>query len=171
MSAKIIVAFTVFGNPVGKGRMRHRMAQTSDGREFIQGYTPKKTRNYESEIRLEAKLAMMGHKLATGPVVLIVRAFFPIPSSWSKKKQRLAQLGAIVPVVRPDWDNIGKSASDAMNSIVFRDDAVIVDSVVRKRYSVEPRIEIAVLEYNPLRGLNAEDIDPDFAEVAHADQA
>lgn len=43
-------------------------------------------------------------------------------------------------------DNYVKSALDAMNGIVWHDDALITDLEVKKRYSKHPHIEMEVLE-------------------------
>ena len=44
----------------------------------------------------------------------------PIPHSWSLKKKHAAQLKLIMPTCKPDWDNLGKSAADALNEIVYK---------------------------------------------------
>lgn len=62
----------------------------------------------------------------TGPLSLTVIAFFKKPKKTSYKD---------FPEVKPDWDNIGKLVSDALNGIAYSDDAHIVDACVKKRWA------------------------------------
>lgn len=50
----------------------------------------------------------------------------------------------IRPTKKPDWDNIGKIVTDALNGVAYHDDAQIVDAQVRKFYSKDPRVEIII---------------------------
>jgi Holliday junction resolvase RusA-like endonuclease len=71
-----------------------------------------------------------------------ILAEFPIPISWSKKRQAAALLHGTWPAKKPDWDNCAKLVTDACNQIVWRDDALIVDCWVRKTYSDQPKITL-----------------------------
>lgn len=127
---KLSLLFRVNGMPQGKGRSR----STKSGHH----YTPKKTREYEREIREAATKAVLvqGWPKADKDVPLRVniRAVFPVPASWSREKRALAHEGEIYPTVKPDGDNIGKAVCDAMNEVVYRDDAQVVSLTVDKRY-------------------------------------
>ncbi|MDR1647770.1 MAG: RusA family crossover junction endodeoxyribonuclease, partial [Zoogloeaceae bacterium] len=71
---------------------------------------------------------------------------FGEPASWSKKK-RGAALGnprAILPAKRPDLDNVVKSVCDAMNGVVFRDDAQIVRLTAEKIYAECPCVRVQI---------------------------
>ena len=50
----------------------------------------------------------------------------------------------IRPIRKPDWDNVGKIICDALNGIAYRDDAQIVDALVRKFYSDTPRVIVEI---------------------------
>lgn len=151
MTSLTTIRFAVPGEPGAKERVRSRLQRLRNGREFIQQYTPADTRNYERSVAYEAKLAMNMRTPLPGALVLLVYAWFGIPKSWPKWKQRDARAGLIVPTGRPDWDNVGKICSDAMNGIVYADDSAIVDACVRKRFSPEPCVIIEVRMLNPLR--------------------
>ena len=56
------------------------------------------------------------------------------------------EAGLIRPTKRPDVDNVLKIVCDALNKIVYDDDACIVDAQVRKYYSANPRVEISIEE-------------------------
>jgi Holliday junction resolvase RusA-like endonuclease len=147
------IRFVVPGEPVAWERAGVRVARTRHGQHFAQHYTPVQTRRYERSVGFEAKLAMAGRAPFGGAVVLLVHAYFGIPPSWPQWQQREARVGLLVPTGRPDWDNVGKICSDAMNGIVYRDDSVVADAVVRKRFSLDPRVEIEVRMLNPLRSV------------------
>lgn len=135
----MILSFTVSGIPVGKGRARF---STRNG--IARAYTPAKTRRFEDMIRCEAVDAMGGRDPIDEGVLVSVTAYVPMPKSWSKKKRELAVDGAIKPIVRPDADNFSKAALDGCNAIIFRDDSLVTDLIVRKRYSERPRLVITV---------------------------
>ena len=136
MSGAESVRIELAGLPVGKGRPRFVRAT---GHAF----TPAKTRNYESDLRYAAQEAMAGRPPIAEAVSVSVLACFPIPQSWSKKKQLSALNGGIHPTNRPDCDNLLK-VLDALNQIVFVDDKQIVSASIRKEYSDRPRLEMTV---------------------------
>lgn len=130
------IRFSVPGEPVGKGRPRF----TKNGH----AYTPSKTRLYEDFVKGKAYIAMEHKKPLTGPISLFVRAFFPIPKYFNRSMREKALSGELFHTKKPDWDNVGKIVSDALNGIVYHDDAVVASAEVVKLYSDFPRVEICV---------------------------
>jgi Holliday junction resolvase RusA-like endonuclease len=123
------VTITLAGDPQGKGR-----ARAFRRGNFIGHYTPEKTRTYEGMIRTAAMDAMGDRAPIEQPVELVMRAVFAVPTSYSNKKRAAALTGALLPARKPDIDNIAKAWSDALNGVVYRDDAQIVRTVFEKRY-------------------------------------
>jgi Holliday junction resolvase RusA-like endonuclease len=117
---------------------------TKKGAGKIHIYTPTETSIYEEALGFKALEAMRGKKPLVGPVWLTVSAYLPIPKSWSKAKRRDAIAGRIRPTVKPDFDNIQKIAADALNKIVWLDDAQIVCALIHKVYSTRPRLRIEI---------------------------
>jgi Holliday junction resolvase RusA-like endonuclease len=105
----------------------------------------KKSATYEGMLRYAAQQAMAGRAPLDGALLLEVLAELPIPASWSKKHQRDAAAGLIRPTTRSaaDLDNIIKSV-DALNEVVWRDDAQIVSIRALKVYSTRPRLVLIV---------------------------
>lgn len=130
------IRFSVPGAPVAKARPRF----TKNGH----AYTPDKTRSYEAIVKLCAMKAMKGKKLLTGAISLSVTAFFPIPKSCTKSVRAKALSGEFRHTKKPDWDNVGKVVSDALNGVVYADDAKVSHATVDKRYSEFPRVEVSV---------------------------
>jgi Holliday junction resolvase RusA-like endonuclease len=79
-----------------------------------------------------------------GALDLRIRAFFGVPKSDSLKTAHKKLTNAIRPTKKPDMDNIMKIVADALNGVAFHDDSQIVDCMVRKFYSDNPRVEITV---------------------------
>ncbi len=141
------------GDPRGKGRHRHRLGVKAgpDGtkRPFVFSHPDPKTADYEARLAWAAQSVMAGRALLSGALQMTFLVFMPIPASWSAKKRKQAVKGLIFPTVKPDWDNAGK-ITDALNKVVWLDDAQIVTATVHKRYSDRPRVEISICEITPL---------------------
>ena len=87
---------------------------------------------------------MKGKKLLTGAISLTVTAFFPMPKYFTKAIREKALSGELLHQKKPDWDNVGKIISDALNGVVYADDATVSRASVSKRYSDFPRVEVSV---------------------------
>lgn len=121
--------------PQGKGRPRH----TKGGGT----YTPPETRAYEERLAWAARAAMRGAEPLEGPLVVAVLARFAPPESWSGAKKSRALRGLVRPTGKPDADNVLK-ALDALNKIVWADDAQIVEATVKKIYAAAPGLLVRV---------------------------
>lgn len=127
---------TINGKPIPKARPR----LTRDGL----AYTPKQTRDYERSIKRAAIIEMAGRPLIDGAVCLDVQAFFPIPTSWSRKRKAMVLDGTLAHTSKPDGSNVLKSIEDGLNGIVYADDSQIVKSTISKHYSDRPRVQVTV---------------------------
>jgi Holliday junction resolvase RusA-like endonuclease len=135
------------GPPKGKGRPRGRIVPGKAGKPgFVSMYTDAETRSYEAMLRYAGEQAMAGRRLLEAALRVHVYSVFPIPASWSAKKQAAADEGYIRPTGKPDADNILKCAADGLNGIVWRDDAQIVDCHVIKIYGDKPMVRLEVWE-------------------------
>lgn len=131
------VTISVVGPPVGKGRPRF-------SRKAGVAFTPTPTRNAEAYVRLLASQAMAGRPPLEGPLELRLAAIFEPPRSWSKRKTAAALCGLIQPTGRPDATNVAKLIEDALNGVVYRDDAQIVRLSASKRYGPQPMTVVTV---------------------------
>ena len=136
------------GAPRGKGRHRAQLVQRAGQAPRIHSHPDEKTEAYESALRVAAGLVMRGRPLLTGALALEIFAFLPIPASFSKRKRLDAIERRLRPTKKPDWDNIAKTI-DALNKVVWPDDAAIVDAVVRKFYGEKPSLVIVVRALEP----------------------
>lgn len=130
------VEFIVPGPPVAWQR-----ARLAGRRHF----TDPKTAAYKFAVGTLARAAMAGRPPFCGPVSLHVRAVFAVPKSWSRGRREAALAGWIAPTAKPDWDNVGKGISDAMNGIVYLDDAQVSPGTVEKLYGLTPHVAVTVV--------------------------
>ncbi len=128
-----VIAFTVPGNPIAKGRPRFVRAT---GRTF----TPAKTMNYEGVVAGCAAQAMGARDPFEGPLRVTIRATFLVPQSWSQKRKR----EAVWKTSKPDVENVTKACLDAMNAIVYRDDSQIVELTAQKKYGPIAGLTVSV---------------------------
>lgn len=132
--------FEVVGEVVGKERPRVNM---NTGRV----YTPNKTKDYEALIQQYFKLKYPRHEVLTGRIYIDIIAYLKIPDSTSKTKKEQMLENIISPTKKPDVDNIAKSILDALNGFVFKDDNQVSKISVEKRYALEEKIIVKVIEY------------------------
>lgn len=133
-----MIAFTVPGQPQGKGRPRiGKIGQ------HARMFTPAKTVAYEGLIAHAAQLAMAGRPMLDGPVEVSLAIECQVPASWSQKKQRQALAGEVMPTTKPDVDNVVKAVFDGLNGVLWRDDVQVVSLRLRKRYAATPCVRVA----------------------------
>jgi len=117
---------------------------------FIQVYsiTGKSNKEYMAMFKKE-NLSYLEQLLYT-PCDIEYRVYFPTPSYYNKTQIFLAEIGLDRPLIKPDFDNIEKSYSDAFTDNIWIDDIVVVDATLRKYYSILPRVEIDLKYSNQL---------------------
>lgn len=142
-----LIRVVVPGPPRALERNRHRIVTTKDRRQFVANYLPSQSAKEQSTIRWYAQKAMGNRPPIDCPFELKFAAYLAVPASWSRKKQAAALNDELRPGHRPDLSNLVKQCEDAMNKICYRDDSLITDCALFKRYSTNPRI---VIEIRPL---------------------
>jgi Holliday junction resolvase RusA-like endonuclease len=142
------IKLVIYGEAKGKARARtvpirgkDRKYKTYPGTDRImhRTYTPETTVAWEDSIRAQAIAQRRGRPLWDGPVIADVWFFLAWPKSLSKKKRL-----STVPTGKPDRDNLLKCVKDALNKIVWRDDALVFSGATEKRYGDPPRVEIVL---------------------------
>ena len=133
--------------PVAKGRPRF-----SHWGGYTHTYTPTKTLHEEKIIKEHLKQEWTFEPIDS-PIKVFIEFYMPIPTSYSKKKVNEIMVECKGKhYKKPDLDNLAKLILDAMNGLVFRDDALICELNLVKKYSTLPRIEITIDtgDINPL---------------------
>lgn len=134
------ITFTVPGEPRGKGRARFSKAGG-----FVKPYTPEETASYENLLKLEYQRKYPREFAPKEKYLrMTIAAYFGIPKSISKKRRALMLSGAVLPIKKPDADNIAKIVCDSLNSVAYHDDTQIIDLTVTRRYAERPRVEVSI---------------------------
>ncbi len=124
------IEFFIACKPTAKGRPRFSINGHA--------YTPEQTRDAENMIRAQAKAAMLiaGAEIIKDVPVAVRTDFYYAPlRSWSKRKlAALETAGYFWKTTKPDVDNLKKLVLDAMNGVVYTDDALIAKSAETKRF-------------------------------------
>lgn len=131
--------FTIPGAPVGKARPR---VVVQGGKSHA--FKPPKNALYEASVAEAYKQSFPGQEPLTGPITVVLRAYYPIPASWPQSKKAKALCGLIQPTVKPDTDNVVKIVTDGLNGIAWEDDKQIVEIRASKEYSAMPRVEVEI---------------------------
>ena len=134
-----MITFTIPGQPVGK--QRPKIVKIGG---FSRMATPQKTVSYEGLVAMTAQQAMAGRPMFEAAVAVNLFIDCQVPASWSAKKQRMALAGEVLPTTKPDCDNVVKAVFDGLNGVLWRDDVLVVDCRLRKRYAATPRVRVEV---------------------------
>lgn len=112
--------YEIKGEPIGKARPR----VTRGGRVT---YTPKKTKDYEAQVRFLARreyelkvreVTKAIDDVLEGPIKVTITAVFGVPKSYSKKRREACLSGKEYPMKKPDIDNIEKIVLDGLNPVM-----------------------------------------------------
>ena len=150
MTIERMIAFNVPGEVRGQGRPRTRVVKSTGGQSFAHIHEdPKDTAN-KHNIQLYAEEAMRrrGYMALANPtekgITVEILCFLRIPRSMSRKKADRALTGEVRPLRKPDLDNVAKAVLDAMNDVVYRDDAEVTRTTVTRYYGVREHLSVRV---------------------------
>lgn len=112
---------------------------------FVQTYDPPESKKYKEVVKYHA----MPHKpkeLLNEALAVEINIFKTPPQSISKVKKNRVELEneSLRPLTKPDVDNYAKGIKDALTGIIWTDDSKVVELVIRKFYSLNPRAEVKV---------------------------
>ena len=144
--------FEIFGVPAPQKRARfHRIGK------FVSTYDPQRVD--KKKIQWQLRSLYREEPIKT-PVIVEVLFGLPIPQKTSKVKTRQMLQGDIVPMKKPDIDNLLKFILDCLTGILFDDDSQIIEVKAKKFYSETPRTVIRTTCLNnihdEMRDLNME---------------
>ena len=131
------VEFVIKGKPVAKARPRVLKSGIT--------YTQKKTKDYEELVQQVYKL-QVGEYLGESALLCEIDFYFSIPKSYSKKRKQAIIEGEELYTKKPDLDNLAKTITDALNGVAYKDDSQIIEMKLKKRYSPEDKVVVAIEE-------------------------
>ena len=119
-----MVRIVIKTEPTAKGR-----AKTSYRNGRVWTYTPRKTQEAENVIK-ERLTRHLADKFPAHVPVKLTAVFYRTKSKYLKRSE-------ILPVRKPDLDNLLKLLLDSMNGLLVSDDAQITTIKVSKRWTTE----------------------------------
>ncbi len=129
------VTFWVPGNPKPAGSKRGFVNKKTGG--VIITDACKLTKSWQGDVKTFAYQAMKGQPLMDGPLELIV-VFQQARPKWHYRTGKFAGVlhsnVPLFPTSAPDATKLVRAVEDAMSKVVWVDDALVVDQLVRKRY-------------------------------------
>lgn len=155
-----MLKFTILGNPFGKVNMQPMKIGKN-----VRLFNPRSNAEYMSRIiwavDQEIKNQILFEKIQKPkPIAITIVAFFEVPKACYRFSKKLNQkvltkegtkmlAGEILPTKKPDLDNISKIVCDAVTQQgeVWDDDSQIVCSLLLKKYSNKPRVEVCIEEF------------------------
>lgn len=148
----------LYEEPEGSPRPRFRLVnrknlanQAMSNSQFVHVYsiTGAEDNKFMRRLVTESDFIDINNLIYT-PCYIEYTAFIKTPKSFNRKDTFLAEIGCIRPICKPDWDNIGKKYSDMYNGNIWLDDTLVIEGVVKKYYSILPRVEIKLKYLNML---------------------
>lgn len=125
-----------------RGKARHRMGKFGS-------YNPTTNVNYESLV-VSCFASKYGNiKPLEGALMMITYAYLPIPKSTSQKQRKLMMDRIILPTKKPDFDNIEKITSDALNKVAYLDDAQVCAAQFSKYFSDILGVRVIIKSWKP----------------------
>lgn len=125
-----MIEFMIPGKPRGKGRPR--FSRTGHA------YTDEDTREYEKLV----KMMCPKEEIFTQPVSVTVTAVMPVPKKTPEAHREQLLYGPYPH--KPDCDNVAKIILDALNGVLWQDDAIVCQLKVLKVYGKEPCVWVRV---------------------------
>ena len=112
------------------------------GSKGARRFTPGPQASYKLAVGHIARAAMSkaGYKPFEGPLELTYRATFDWPETWSQRRKDKIRWKSS----KPDVDNAAKLAADALNQIVYLDDAQIASLRAQKVYGLPEGVTITI---------------------------
>lgn len=151
------IIIELFEEPEGTPRPRFRLVnrknfvnEAMNNGSFIHVYSINAKEDSVFMKRLVDEDLIQLNQLIYTPCIVEYNVYIRTPKAFSKVDLFLAEIGLIRPLVKPDWDNIGKKYSDMYNHNVWLDDTLVVSGTVNRYYSILPRVEIKVRYLNML---------------------
>lgn len=110
---------------------------------YVRVYDPPKVKNFKNLLRSLA-VHQYSRPPLLGPLCVSLTFYRPVQHSISKTERERRLSNESKPVVKPDTDNYVKATLDALNGVLWHDDAQIVKVIGEKKYSDHPKITVSV---------------------------
>lgn len=130
---------------------RPRAAKMGKG---VRLYDPPKSKIYKEIVKRISEGHMRRNDLKpfTEALRVDLEFYFMPPKSYSRKRINAIYEGEELYTKKPDADNLAKAVTDAMNGVVYNDDAQITVMTISKDYSNRDYVKVRVRNIESLQG-------------------
>jgi crossover junction endodeoxyribonuclease RusA len=139
------ITFTVLGKAQPGGSKR-AFRHPGTGRALVVDAN-KKAKPWQAVVAAAGHDAMGGRGLLDGPLAVRIVFYAPRPQSHYRTGRNRAMLRAAAPMfptTRPDALKLARAVEDALTGVCWRDDSLIVDEQLHKRYGEPARAEVEI---------------------------
>jgi Holliday junction resolvase RusA-like endonuclease len=136
--------FEIHGNPIPQQQTR-----------FANGHSYDPSKKDKEQIQWQIRHYAPKEPLQC-PIQIDMTFYVPIPQSTSGIKKRQMNNQVILPIKKPDIDNLAYLITNAMKAIFYKDDAQVIDMYLHKRYGNEPRTVVKVIPVNRVEQTNGD---------------
>ncbi|MFP3321861.1 RusA family crossover junction endodeoxyribonuclease [Planococcus sp. SIMBA_160] len=134
------ITFEIVGQSVAQGRPQARKSFT--GKTGF--YDSTKFREFKQYMKFIAS-QRKPQELIQGPIHLELTFCQPTPKKYqTRAKQELIAARLLLPITKPDVDNLAKVVKDGLSKIIWQDDSQVVSMMVKKLYSMTPRVVVLI---------------------------
>ena len=133
-----MISFRVIGEPQTQGSKR---AFAKNGRAWVVETGGAKHKSWREAVASEARAALGGAPLLTGPLEITLVFALPRPAS-APKRRRTWPIGAR----SGDVDKLARAVLDAITGTIARDDAQVIGLEVSKDYGDPPGVTVLIEE-------------------------
>lgn len=135
------MTFILHGNPKPKQSARHGVVNGQ-----IRSWQPRQVTQETENIRYSLIQQLPeGFIPFDNGIEIEIQFFFEVPKGISNKFRKVSNTGAAMfKTTKPDLDNLQKLVLDAMQGVIFKNDALIYSLSSTKSFSETPGIRIVV---------------------------
>lgn len=134
----VFLRLIILGDPKPKGRPRARVVQPKDGKAFVQVYTDEQTASWEETVAWQIRKQLLEWSLdptVTGELSLPLEGRTSVDLRFNVNRPASAPKKVVLPLKKPDVDNLAKGVLDAMTTMkLLKDDNIVTDLFVYKRF-------------------------------------
>jgi len=151
-----MIAFTVYGiaQPGGSKRAFVYRGKSDGNMHAAVSDANPKAKDWKHTVACAALESLNGSRgrLLTCALAVVVRFYRPRPKGHYKGNGELSKAGreSMAPTTKPDATKLWRCAEDALNKVLWSDDAIIVDQHVTKHWGEPARMEIEIREIETL---------------------
>jgi len=140
-----VIRVVIPGEPHAQKRHRTRVIG-----KHAQAYDHPDSRSWKGAAQVHMLVAMDGRPPLSGPLRLVIYAFFALPKSKHRKRVPVREAWS---VKNKDADNLAKAVMDAGNGVLWGDDRQVCNLHVTKRTAAQgeaARMLVSVVELEAL---------------------